>query len=141
MPRRAQTIALTIVAVSAAVFLLQLTASVLIPLVVALLLFYALDPVVYLLVRWHIPRPSAALITIEIGPDGESSGAQRSCWSCASRGASTSAPVPASTGASSSGCRTSAGPECASATPASANPFLLKRQESALPQARSPAGS
>jgi predicted PurR-regulated permease PerM len=64
MPRRAQTIALTIVAISAAVFLLQLTASVLIPLVVALLLFYALDPVVSRLARWRIPRSSAALVVM-----------------------------------------------------------------------------
>ena len=64
MPRRALTIALTIVAVSAAVFLLQFTASVLIPLVVSLLLFYALDPVVNRLVRWHLPRPFAALIVM-----------------------------------------------------------------------------
>ena len=64
MPRRAQTIALAIVAVSAAVFLLQLTASVLIPLVVSLLLFYALDPVVNRLARWRIPRPSAALVVM-----------------------------------------------------------------------------
>ena len=61
MPRRALTIALTIVAVSAAVFLLQFTASVLIPLVVSLLLFYALDPVVSRLVKWHVPRAPAAL--------------------------------------------------------------------------------
>jgi predicted PurR-regulated permease PerM len=63
-PRRAQTIALVIVALGAAVFLLQLTASVLIPLVVSLLLFYALDPVVHRLVRWHIPRPSAVLVVM-----------------------------------------------------------------------------
>jgi predicted PurR-regulated permease PerM len=64
MPRRAHTIALTIVAISAAVFLLQFTASVLIPIVVSLLLFYALDPVVHRLVRWRIPRPSAALVVM-----------------------------------------------------------------------------
>jgi predicted PurR-regulated permease PerM len=64
MPRRARTIALSIVALSAAVFLLQLTASVLIPLVVSLLLFYALDPIVNRLVRWRVPRPSAALVVM-----------------------------------------------------------------------------
>jgi predicted PurR-regulated permease PerM len=64
MPGRARTIALSIVALSAAVFLLQLTASVLIPLVVSLLLFYALDPIVNRLVRWRVPRPSAALVVM-----------------------------------------------------------------------------
>jgi predicted PurR-regulated permease PerM len=64
MPGRARTIALSIVALSAAVFLLQLTASVLIPLVVSLLLFYALDPIVNRLVRWRVPRSSAALVVM-----------------------------------------------------------------------------
>jgi predicted PurR-regulated permease PerM len=64
MPRRARTIALTIVALSAAVFLVQLTAPVLIPLVVALLLFYALDPLVRRLVRWRVPRALAALLVM-----------------------------------------------------------------------------
>jgi predicted PurR-regulated permease PerM len=64
MPRRAQTIALVVIALSAAVFLLQFTATVLIPLVVSLLLFYTLDPVVGRLVRWHVPRGSAALVVM-----------------------------------------------------------------------------
>ena len=64
MPRRAQTIGITVVALAAAVFLLQYTASVLIPLVVSLLLFYALDPVVHRLTRWRLPRPSAALLVM-----------------------------------------------------------------------------
>ena len=64
MPRRALTIGVAVVALAAAVFLLQFTASVLIPLVVSLLLFYALDPLVHRLVRWHLPRPSAALIVM-----------------------------------------------------------------------------
>ena len=64
MPRRAQTIALAVIALSAGVFLLQFTASVLIPLVVSLLLFYALDPVVHHLTRWRVPRPTAALLVV-----------------------------------------------------------------------------
>jgi predicted PurR-regulated permease PerM len=64
MPRRGLTIGITIVALGAAVFLLQFTASVLIPLVVSLLLFYALDPLVNRLARWHVPRPSAALLVM-----------------------------------------------------------------------------
>lgn len=64
MPRRALTIGIAVVALAAAVFLLQLTASVLIPLVVSVLLFYALDPLVHRLGRWGLPRPSAALIVM-----------------------------------------------------------------------------
>ena len=45
-------------------FLLQFTAAVLIPLVVSLLLFYALDPLVHRLVRWRVPRPTAALVVM-----------------------------------------------------------------------------
>ncbi|HEV8394284.1 MAG TPA: AI-2E family transporter [Vicinamibacterales bacterium] len=61
MPQRPVTVGIGIVAVCAAVFALQFTASVLIPLVVSLLLFYALDPLVHRLVRWRIPRTPAAL--------------------------------------------------------------------------------
>ena len=64
MPRRALTIGIAVVALAAAVFLLQLTASVLIPLVVSVLLFYALDPLVHRLGRWGLPRPSAALVVM-----------------------------------------------------------------------------
>jgi len=64
MPRRGLTIGITVVALAAAVFLLQFTASVLIPLVVSLLLFYALDPLVNRLTRWRVPRPSAALLVM-----------------------------------------------------------------------------
>ena len=64
MSRRALTIGRAVVALAAAVFLLQFTASVLIPLVVSLLLFYALDPVVSRLVRWHVPRAPAALLVM-----------------------------------------------------------------------------
>ena len=64
MPRRALTIGIAVVALAAAVFLLQLTASVLIPLVVSVLLFYALDPVVHRLGRWGLPRPSASFLVM-----------------------------------------------------------------------------
>jgi len=64
MPRRGLTIGIVIVALAAAVFLLQYTASVLIPLVVSLLLFYALDPLVNRLARWRVPRSSAALLVM-----------------------------------------------------------------------------
>ena len=62
--RRALTIGSAVVALAAAVFLLQFTASVLIPLVVSLLLSYALDPLVSRLVKWHVPRAPAALLVM-----------------------------------------------------------------------------
>ena len=64
MPRRPLTVGLGVVALCAAVFMLQFTAAVLIPLVVSLLLFYALDPLVQRLVRWKVPRPTAALVVM-----------------------------------------------------------------------------
>jgi predicted PurR-regulated permease PerM len=64
MSRRPLTVGLGVVALCAAVFMLQFTAAVLIPLVVSLLLFYALDPLVKHLVRWKVPRPPAALIVM-----------------------------------------------------------------------------
>ena len=64
MSRRRLTVGLGVVALCAAVFMLRFTAAVLIPLVVSLLLFYALDPLVKRLVRWKVPRPTAALIVM-----------------------------------------------------------------------------
>ncbi len=64
MSRRPLTVGLGVVALCAAVFMLQFTAAVLIPLVVSLLLFYALDPLVKRLVRWKVPRPTAALLVM-----------------------------------------------------------------------------
>ena len=64
MSRRPLTVGIGVIALSAAVFLLQFTAAVLIPLVVSLLLFYALDPLVQRLVRWRVPRPTAALLVM-----------------------------------------------------------------------------
>jgi predicted PurR-regulated permease PerM len=64
MSQRSLTAGVGILAVCGAIFALQLTASVLIPIVVSVLLFYALDPVVRRLVRWHVPRPSAALVVM-----------------------------------------------------------------------------
>jgi predicted PurR-regulated permease PerM len=64
MSRRPLTVGIGVIAFCAAVFMLQLTAAVLIPLVVSLLLFYALDPLVKRLVRWHVPRPAAALVVM-----------------------------------------------------------------------------
>jgi predicted PurR-regulated permease PerM len=64
MSRRPLTVGIGIVALCAAVYTLRLIAAVLIPLVVSILLFYALDPFVQRLVRWHLPRPTAALLVV-----------------------------------------------------------------------------
>jgi len=64
MSRRPLTVGIGVIALCAAVFLLRLTAAVLIPLVVSMLLFYALDPLVQRLVRWHVPRPTAAFVVM-----------------------------------------------------------------------------
>jgi predicted PurR-regulated permease PerM len=64
MSRRPLTAGIGVIALCAAVFALQFTAAVLIPLVVSLLLFYALDPLVQRLVRWRVPRPAAALVVM-----------------------------------------------------------------------------
>jgi predicted PurR-regulated permease PerM len=64
MSRRPLTAGIGVIALCAAVFALQFMAAVLIPLVVSLLLFYALDPLVQRLVRWRLPRPAAALVVM-----------------------------------------------------------------------------
>jgi len=64
MPRRSLAVGIGIIAVCGAIFTLQFTASVLIPIVVSVLLFYALDPLVRPLVRWHVPRGFAALVVM-----------------------------------------------------------------------------
>ena len=58
MPRRSLAVGIGIIAVCGAIFTLQFTASVLIPIVVSVLLFYALDPLVRPLVRWS-PKSQA----------------------------------------------------------------------------------
>jgi predicted PurR-regulated permease PerM len=74
MSQRSLTAGVGILAVCGAIFALQLTASVLIPIVVSVLLFYALDPVVQRLVRWHVPRPSAAFLVMLAFVGGISAG-------------------------------------------------------------------
>lgn len=64
MSQRSLTAGVGILAVCGAIFALQFTAAVLIPIVVSVLLFYALDPVVRPLARWGIKRPYAALIVM-----------------------------------------------------------------------------
>lgn len=69
VPRRAvdaRGIALTVLAVAAAILLARYMQEVLIPFVLAGLVFYALDPVVDRLERIHIPRPLGAALAIAL---------------------------------------------------------------------------
>jgi predicted PurR-regulated permease PerM len=70
MPTDVRSATLTILAVIAVIAILQFAQSVLIPIVLGVLISYALDPIVSLLVRWRVPRPLAAaalLLTLTIG--------------------------------------------------------------------------
>ena len=64
MSQRSLTAGVGILAVCGAIFALQFTAAVLIPIVVSVLLFYALDPVVRPLARWGVRRSYAALFVM-----------------------------------------------------------------------------
>ena len=55
---------LRLLAVGVAIAVLKFAAPVLMPIVLALLLFYALDPVVDRLERWHLPRGLASIIVV-----------------------------------------------------------------------------
>ena len=74
MSQRSLAAGVGILAVCGAIFALQLAAAVLIPIVVSLLLFYALDPVVRRLVRWHVPRSTAALVVMLVFVGGIGAG-------------------------------------------------------------------
>ena len=60
----AKGISLTIIAIGVAIALLKYMAEVFIPLVLAVLAFYALDPLVDRLQRWHVPRWLGSAIAI-----------------------------------------------------------------------------
>lgn len=55
---------LRVLAVCAVVLMLQFAASVLLPVVLSVLLFYALDPIVDRLERWRVPRVLASLAVV-----------------------------------------------------------------------------
>ena len=55
---------LTIIAVLALILILQYAQAVVIPIVLGILLSYALEPAVALLTRWHIPRSLAAALLL-----------------------------------------------------------------------------
>jgi predicted PurR-regulated permease PerM len=68
MPVDVRSASLVVLAVLASVFALHWAAAVFIPLMLSLLLTYALAPVVNRLVRWHVPRAlAAAAILLAIG--------------------------------------------------------------------------
>lgn len=70
MPVDVRSVALTVLAVIAIVLMLQFAEAVLIPIVIGVLISYALDPIVDKVTKLHLPRPLAAavvLITLTIG--------------------------------------------------------------------------
>jgi predicted PurR-regulated permease PerM len=64
MPVNIKSLALALVAVGVAIGLLRYMQDVLIPLGIAILLFYALDPPVDRLQQWRVPRPLGALLVL-----------------------------------------------------------------------------
>src|SRR5882757_5686998 len=54
----------SLIAILAAVAFLRYAAAVFIPIVLAVLVGYALDPLVSRLVRWRIPRPLGAMVVV-----------------------------------------------------------------------------
>jgi predicted PurR-regulated permease PerM len=64
--------ALTILAVLAIVLVLQYAQAMVIPIVLGVLISYALDPIVARLARWHIPRPigAALVLLVLVGASG-----------------------------------------------------------------------
>jgi predicted PurR-regulated permease PerM len=74
---RMRTVASVVLAAALTLYVLRLAGPILVPLLVALLLAYALEPTVAALVRWRIPRPVAAaaaffLVALLVGSVGRS---------------------------------------------------------------------
>ena len=71
-PRAANSVALTVLAVSAVVFVLHWAQAIFIPLMIAVMISYTLSAPVNLLQRWHIPRSigAAALLLAVVGGTG-----------------------------------------------------------------------
>jgi predicted PurR-regulated permease PerM len=63
-PLRGATDALRVLAVCAAIALLHFAAPVILPVVLAILLFYALNPIVSVLTRWYVPRVLASVLVV-----------------------------------------------------------------------------
>jgi predicted PurR-regulated permease PerM len=66
MPVDVRSASLTIIAVAAALAVLQMAQPVIIPFVVSGLLFYALDPLVDWLQRWRVPRALGAAVALAL---------------------------------------------------------------------------
>jgi predicted PurR-regulated permease PerM len=64
MPVDIRSTALTVLAGLAIVLVLQYAQAMIIPIVLAVLVSYALEPVVAWMVRWHVPRPLAAAVVL-----------------------------------------------------------------------------
>ena len=64
MPVDIRSAALTVLAVLATILVLQYAQAMIIPIVLGLLISYALEPIVARLTRWHVPRPLAAALVL-----------------------------------------------------------------------------
>jgi predicted PurR-regulated permease PerM len=64
MPLDVRSVALTVVAILAVVLMLQYAQAVIIPIVLGILISYALEPIVAWLTRWRIPRTLAAAVVL-----------------------------------------------------------------------------
>ena len=72
MPIDVRSVAMTVLAIIAVVLMLQYAQSVVIPIVLSLLISYALDPVVAWMERWKLPRAIGAglLLVVVVGASG-----------------------------------------------------------------------
>ena len=82
---RLRPLATVVLAAAATLYVLRLAGPVIVPVLLALLFAYALEPVVSRLVRWRMPRPAAAaiafaLLAILIGETGHSVAGQLSSF-------------------------------------------------------------
>jgi predicted PurR-regulated permease PerM len=66
MPIDIRSVALTVLAAVAVVLLLQYAQAMIIPIVLGVLISYALDPIVTWMARWHVPRPVGAAILLVV---------------------------------------------------------------------------
>jgi predicted PurR-regulated permease PerM len=71
-PMNVRSAALIVIAAVAVIMMLQYAQSMIIPIVLSVLISYALEPLVVWLARWHLPRPAGAalLLLILVGTSG-----------------------------------------------------------------------
>ncbi|MGE3886388.1 MAG: AI-2E family transporter [Vicinamibacterales bacterium] len=74
-PLRGASAALRVLAVCAAIATLHFAAPLLLPVVLAILLFYALNPIVNVLTRWYVPRALASVLVVAALVTGAGAGA------------------------------------------------------------------